>query len=171
MTTGYLQLPALTTSPIFYPDCCLSLSTLAIAAIAEKLYGHGDLVLSVGSGSGLLETILQGQYALQIEGVEVSQTVNRYLPEERIHIVNGTWAVSPLALLCSALLFVYPRDPSLLSRYIQGAAASPNLRMVLWVGPAVDWEAFQRCFKSRYTVEDPIQLSDSEILVRAVRTC
>ncbi|KAF2664093.1 hypothetical protein BT63DRAFT_429628 [Microthyrium microscopicum] len=139
-----LQLPALGSSPTFHPDCCLSLSTTIIATIADKLSGHGDLVLSVGSGSGLLETILtQHDSHLQIEGVEVSQndqTVNTYLPEERIHVVNGTWAVSPLALLCSALLFVYPRDPSLLARYIQGAAASPNLEAVVWIGPKVDWD-------------------------------
>lgn len=156
-----MDLPELSEDPSRHPDCCLSLST----KLLDKLTGtcrlsqtasHSLLVLSVGSGTGLLEAHLQAHWSstpecnLTINGIEVrtsdpSRPVNKYLREENYSTVRGTWEVSPLAPEACVLMFVYPREPGLITRYVQEAVAS--LQAVVWLGPNVDWEQFEGCLK------------------------
>ncbi|KAI0542501.1 hypothetical protein GGR58DRAFT_252745 [Xylaria digitata] len=156
------SLSLLTDEPTRYPGCCLSLSLPLLDTIKTLLQSipliaqsvntitneespHGcistppqsALVLSIGSGTGLLEELLHAYLNhgshnslptpnhlnfirnWRVEGVEVNQAVNIHLPEDRINHVAGTWAVhESRARDTSALMFVYPRDSALVRRYI-----------------------------------------------------
>lgn len=156
-------LPELSTAPSRHPDFCLSISTKLIHTLTDIIANNGpvsihNLILSVGSGSGLLEAHLQKHLnslpdstsKFTIQGVEVRSSpteapVNKYLPEQHYTTVRGTWELSPLLEDANALLFVYPRDPGLVSRYL--AARPASLRVVLWLGPRADWEVFGGCFQ------------------------
>ncbi|KAF2972070.1 hypothetical protein GQX73_g1615 [Xylaria multiplex] len=155
-------LPSLTDEPTRHPGCCVSLSVPLLDTIKtllqsipiiaqsvntttneESLQGcnsappQSALILSIGSGTGLLEELLHdylnhgshnslsapnhpnfiGNW--RVEGVEVNQAVNVHLPEDRISRVAGTWAVhESRARDATALMFVYPRDGALVRRYI-----------------------------------------------------
>ncbi|TRX90542.1 hypothetical protein FHL15_008515 [Xylaria flabelliformis] len=141
-------LPLLTHEPMRHPGCCLSLSKPLLATIGTLLDsiphldnnkshdGHKPepaLVLSIGSGTGLLEELLHiylnnddhvsinsnSAKNWRVEGVEVDPAVNIYLPEDRINHVLGTWAVlETRAHEATVLMFVYPRDGALVRRYI-----------------------------------------------------
>ncbi|KAI1733462.1 hypothetical protein F4680DRAFT_441653 [Xylaria scruposa] len=144
MTTS---LPLLTNEPTRHPGCCLSLSEPLLATIRTLLdpIPHLDnkihngykrepaLILSIGSGTGLLEELLhvylnKGDHVStnsssaenwRVEGVEVNPAVNIYLPEDRINHVLGTWAVlETRAREATVLIFVYPRDGALVRRYL-----------------------------------------------------
>ncbi|KAK9799888.1 hypothetical protein SCARD494_01681 [Seiridium cardinale] len=148
--------------PIRHPDCCLSLSSTLIDLLTSTLSRNGrhatdKLVLSVGSGSGLLEALLLERWStlsepkLFIEGVEVQQSVeatllNKYLPEQHHSSVKGTWDLSPRAEEAAALMFVYPRSPQLISRYLRQCSQS-DLEIVGWLGPKCDWSDFEKCFE------------------------
>ncbi|KAJ9422160.1 hypothetical protein QL093DRAFT_2306159 [Fusarium oxysporum] len=113
-------------------------------------------VLSIGSGSGLLEALFLAYINSQrqrsssdhamvnIEGVEVQQFgmrdhVNSYLPEQAIHTVRDV----------TALMFVYPRQPALISRYMKVIAEQGlKVEAIVWLGPMVDWEVFEPCFNT-----------------------
>ncbi|KAI0104261.1 hypothetical protein GGR51DRAFT_229352 [Nemania sp. FL0031] len=144
-------LPPLRDEPTRYPSCCISLSTPLLATIASLLSSSHDpfpspntnltnnepaLLLSIGSGTGLLEELLhaylnhdtpsrahedEGRINFwRVEGVEVNPAVNIHLPEDRINHVTGTWAVrSTRAREAAALMFVYPRDGALVRRYVE----------------------------------------------------
>ncbi|KAI1424271.1 hypothetical protein F5Y12DRAFT_460575 [Xylaria sp. FL1777] len=174
-------LPSLTDEPSRHPGCCFSLSQPLLATIRSLLppiptitpptdlherkscdeYKSAPeleraLILSIGSGTGLLEELLHtylndnddgahspiGQGNLpqpfshpgasglpenwRVEGVEVNQAVNVYLPEDRINHVAGTWAVlESRARVSTVLMFVYPRDGGLVRRYIDVFMKSP----------------------------------------------
>lgn len=169
---------------IRHPDCCLSLSLKLLDVLTRTFTGSGNptsaqllsaCILSVGSGSGLLEAALIAHAAaasrpprLTIEGVEVRQPesqvpVNRYLPEPFYHTVRGTWDVSPRLNddALTGLMFVYPRQPALVSRYVRATAeekgGSSSVWTVVWLGPVADWDEFRPCFEgggaSAFTVE------------------
>lgn len=158
-----MDLPKLNDAPTRHPGFCLSISTKLIHTLTNILTTNGpnsndNLVLSVGSGSGLLEAHLLSHLTslsnpipkFSIQGVEVRSStaatpVNKYLPEQNYTTVRGTWELSPLLEAADALLFVYPRDPGLLSRYLKARPLS--LRVVLWLGPHADWEVFGECFR------------------------
>lgn len=160
-----MDLPELSETPARHPDFCLSISTKLIHTLASILttncpISNDNLVLSVGSGSGLLEAhvlehlkfLSESAHASKftIQGVEVRTTstaapVNKHLPEQNSTTVRGTWELSPLLEAADTLLFVYPRDPGLVSRYL--AARPASLRVVLWLGPHADWEVFEGCFR------------------------
>ncbi|KAJ8128977.1 hypothetical protein O1611_g4655 [Lasiodiplodia mahajangana] len=141
-------LPPLRDEPTRYPGCCLSLSNRLLATIGSLLNSSHDLVhptslthnepalvLSIGSGTGLLEELLHAYLnnlnththvpeerikSWRVEGVEVNPAVNTHLPEDRINYVAGTWAVlSTRAREATALMFVYPRDGALVRRYVE----------------------------------------------------
>lgn len=161
-----MDLPKLSDTPTRHPDFCLSISTKLLHTLTTVLTTNGpdtnttnnNLILSVGSGSGLLEahlsnhlTSLPGTSSPKfiVQGVEVRSSpttapVNRYLPEQHATTVRGTWELSPLLETTNTLLFVYPRDPALVSRYL--SARPTSLRVVLWLGPRADWEVFCGCF-------------------------
>lgn len=165
-----MDLPPLGDTPRRYPDFCLSISTRLIRALTDIITTSGackipdeqqsSLVVSVGSGSGLLEAHLQSFWSsipscnLTIEGVEVrtagdARPVNRYLSEEHHTTVRGTFEVTPRGRQASALMFVYPREPMLIQRYLQGAREDEDspLRTVVWLGPKADWDCFAECLR------------------------
>lgn len=160
-----LNLPPLSDDPRRYPDFCLSISTSLIRSLTGILTeaaskSQSRLVLSVGSGSGLLEAYLLSHWSsiphcdLSIHGVEVhtgdnARPVNRYLPEPNCSTVVSTWQLSPDLCAAAALLFVYPRDTNLVSRYLEAAQNSENspLQTVVWLGPRADFDTFAGCLQ------------------------
>lgn len=158
-----MELPKLSDTPNRHPDFCLSISTKLIHTLTAILTTNGpdkrdNLILSIGSGSGLLESHLLNHLSsltsltptFTIQGVEVrsspsSGPVNKYLPDDNVATVRGTWELSPSLGYADTLLFVYPRDPRLISRYLE--ARPESLRVVVWLGPRADWEVFGSCFK------------------------
>lgn len=158
-----MDLPKLNDAATRHPDFCLSISTKLIHILKSILTTNGpqrndNLVLSVGSGSGLLEAHLLKHLTslpkytstFTIQGLEVrspptAAPVNKYLPEQHSATVRGTWELSPLLDAADTLLFVYPREPGLVTRYL--AARPASLRVVLWLGPRADWEVFGGCFQ------------------------
>ncbi|KAK4663219.1 hypothetical protein QC763_606705 [Podospora pseudopauciseta] len=146
MTT---RLPQLSTSPIRHPSSCCSLSLPLLSLLDTILPPPPSLALSIGSGPGLLEALLLHHYPARsnsIYGVEVSapKPVNVFLPEQNTLTVTGTWAVVDSGLLkeAGALLFVYPRQPSLVQAYL----ARWEGEIVVWIGPRADMEEFGPVF-------------------------
>ncbi|ETS82876.1 hypothetical protein PFICI_04752 [Pestalotiopsis fici W106-1] len=159
--------------PTRHPDCCLSLSS-TLLDVLTSIVSHcaartnaDQLVLSIGSGSGLLEALLLERWAggatngvshLFIEGVEVQKPggdtpslLNKYLPEQHHSAVKGTWDLSPRAADAVVLIFVYPRSPALLRRYLEEATCEEALgrnrfQLAIWLGPKCDWTEFEGCF-------------------------
>lgn len=177
-----LDLPPLSDEPKRYPDFCLSLSTPLIQSLtaifteaARKAKAKSNLILSVGSGSGLLEAHLQAHWSssssskcdLYIHGVEIhtgtdSRPVNRYLPEQNCNTVKATWQLSPDLHIATALLFVYPRDPDLVLRYMQAVQdhESSVLQAVVWLGPRADFDPFT-AFLQHLPGFDPVQVFET----------
>ncbi|KAK9418337.1 putative Ankyrin repeat-containing domain protein [Seiridium unicorne] len=151
----------------FKPWAGIMVAEMELNGVGNQ-YGHAwkesmlehtadKLVLSVGSGSGLLEALLLERWStlsepkLFIEGVEVQQSVestllNKYLPEQHHSSVKGTWDLSPRAGDAAAFMFVYPRSPKLISSYL-GKFAQSKLDTVVWLGPKCDWSDFEKCFE------------------------
>jgi len=156
---GDLPILNLANGPARHPDCCLSLSSKLLTILADvfpRSSPPSSTLLSVGSGSGLLEALLldHAQHTLNVEGVEVHQQddtqVNRYLPEPCYHTVRGTWDLSPRlrdADVCG-LMFVYPRQVDLVRRYVEAASSLPaqHVRHIVWLGPQADWADFKVAF-------------------------
>lgn len=138
------SLPQLTKESQHLADCCLGLSSHLLGQL-EQLLPSSGLTLSVGSGTGLLEALLQ-KHAPQmaIEGVEVTPKINKYLRSEHVNVVGGTWDLCSKASEASALLFVYPREPKLVTRYLQLSGRVP---CILWMGPRVDWPDYRPVFE------------------------
>lgn len=175
--------------PKRHADCCLSLSTTllnVLTSIVNRRVKSGApgadserLVLSIGSGSGLLEALLQQKWAtaprddassgLFIEGVEVQQQsgkpslLNKYLPEQHHSGVKGTWDLSPRAADAAVLMFVYPRSPELVRRYLDEATTQMRgrLGLVIWLGPKCDWAEFEGAFTG-YSEWDTRVVPDDE---------
>jgi hypothetical protein len=141
MATPSSALPKLLKKPQHFPDCCLGLSAALIRRI-EQLLPPAALVLSIGSGTGLFEALLQESLpSITVEGVEVSHTVNKYLSADRLNVVGGTWDICSRTSEASILVFVYPREPKLIRRYLQEYGQS--IRRILWIGPRADWPDFK----------------------------
>lgn len=137
----------LSSSPNRFPDCCLSISCTLITTLTNLLPKKPAFTLSIGSGSGLLEGLLSHSNAsISVEGVEVASTVNRYIAEEDMHVAAGAWDVYPRAQQAAAWMFVYPRDPKLVSRYIE-IYGDQNVEIIVWLGPKVDWVDYEGCFQ------------------------
>ncbi|KAH6968770.1 hypothetical protein DER45DRAFT_27265 [Fusarium avenaceum] len=153
-------------APVRFPVCCLSISSKLLQVLTNifsntTLSDENPTVLSIGSGTGILEALLlahsQSRSLLNIEGVEVQQLggkapVNRYLPEQAIYTVRGTWdVVSRLRDPdVTALMFVYPRQPGLISEYIKVISEQDlKVQVIVWLGPMADWEVFEPCFSAR----------------------
>lgn len=164
-------LPRLSNTPSRHPDCCISLSSTLLSTITASLREslQSGLVLSVGSGAGLLEALLYAMWTsscasqstnLLIEGVEVMGSAtsalhspNKYLPEECFDTVMGTWAVSSRIKEAVALMFIYPRSTELVRLYLQEAGL---FSVALWLGPNCDWAEFKSCFTDKDWV--PVRL-------------
>jgi hypothetical protein len=158
----------LSSEPLLHQDCCLSLSSGILEKILTSLGEANAKVLSIGSGSGLLEALLMRKCPqMEIQGVEVQASVNKYLDELNFYAVRGSWDVCSIAQDAKVWLFVYPRNPDLIKAYIEKYRSSQVLKAILWIGPTVDWETFQVCFVAAWLeIEDPIPLGPYETMVR-----
>lgn len=137
----------LSPSPIRFPDCCLGLSYTLISTISGLLPQTPKFTLSIGSGSGLLESLVaHSDVNINVQGVEVDSSVNRYIAEEDMHVVGGGWGLCPVAEWAAAWMFVYPRDPKLISKYLDSNFGG-NVEMILWLGPKVDWADYEDRFR------------------------
>ena len=125
-------------SPAHLPDCCSSLSVSLLKRLASLLPPEPALTLSIGSGSGLLEALLLHQRPkLDLKAVEVPTTDNKYMPVDRLQIVNGYRDLCELAADASAWMFVYPRDVWLLREYVR-VFGGQKCRLIIWIGPRAD---------------------------------
>ncbi|TID24494.1 mitochondrial presequence protease [Venturia nashicola] len=145
-------LPAISEIPRHHPECCLSLSTKLIQAIGQR-QSHGSTVISIGSGSGLLETLIQQRYStVRVIGLEVNNLVNKYLPPENAVTVKGTWDIYNKSSEYNTWLFVYPRSPKLISSYLELPMVPYT---IIWLGPRKDWDDFRTPFvASEFKLEE-----------------
>ena len=169
-----MQLPQLSNMTVHHPDCCCSISNLLLSKLASILpTGSSELTLSVGSGTGLLEALLVfHRPTVNLRGVEISKNVNRYLPENSMEVVKGTWDFCPLARTSSAWVFVYPRDIRLITKYAQ-AFDQGGTKCIIWIGPVADLQEVEEssigpCWEQE--VLKDCGLSEYEALVLWKRT-
>jgi hypothetical protein len=151
---------SLTNEPQQHPDSCISLSRSLLEQLASEMPSSTASILSIGSGPGLLEALLQAYLdrelaslhhtraeSCDIYGLEVlSATINpnKYLPEENMHFVRGAWELCPAAARAAVWLFVYPRDPKLVQRYTETyGEADRMVQKIIWLGPSADWEDYR----------------------------
>ena len=162
--------------PAHFADCCVALSRPLIQAIADRLPKAPATTLSIGSGSGLLESLLL-QYRdavgeetfLDLHGVEVPTCVNKYLPEDRLLRVPSTNSVYHDAMFASALIFVYPRQVSLLAQYLD-ACLNGVLEKILWLGHRSDWVDTEKLISTAFgSIEyfEDSGIAEYEVLVIA----
>ncbi|KAJ5266712.1 hypothetical protein N7478_009520 [Penicillium angulare] len=137
----------LSSSPTRFPDCCLAISRTFITSLISILPKKPAFTLSIGSGQGLLEGLVShSDEDVSVHGVEVSSSVNRYIAEEDMHVVPGTWGLYSFAQHATAWMFVYPRDPKLISRYMD-TYGDNAVELIIWLGPRVDWPDYEPCFR------------------------
>jgi len=145
-TSLYQPLPVLTTKPTAYPGCCLALSTPLLNFFRNILPPSPDVAISVGSGYGLLEALLnKPPYNTNIIGVEVAPSSNKYLPDANHRVVHGSRFLEPLATEATTWLFVYPRRVGLVEEYM-AEYGSGKVTRIIWAGPKADWEDYEGCF-------------------------
>ena len=120
------------------PHCCCPISTSLIRKLASSLPLDPELTLSIGCGSGFAEAhLLRENPRLNLHGLEVSEGINKYLPEERMQIVRGTWDIASSAKDASAWMFIFPREIGLIGRYIQ-SQGDGKVKHIVWIGPLAD---------------------------------
>jgi len=135
-----------------------------MSALAGHLPTVPDLVLSIGSGAGLLERLLSVHHPeLRIQGVEVrdDHVINKHLPEEDTFTVVGSVGSGVTCKRASearAWMFVYPRAPLLIRNYIQ-SYGSDCVRTIIWLGPKNDWADFAPALEST-AFESPQEITD-----------
>ena len=164
-----MKLPQLSNVATHHPDCCCSLSETLIAKIASLLPIKLGLALSIGSGTGLLEALLLDyRPTIDLRAVEVSTAVNKYLPENMVETVNGTWDLCTSAHDAGSWVFVYPREAGLIQKYAQ-AFGQGNIKQVIWIGPLADLPEIQNTYLPSATWKREIikdcGLSNYEIMV------
>ncbi|PVH94027.1 hypothetical protein DM02DRAFT_618897 [Periconia macrospinosa] len=146
-------LPPLSPHPAVLSGCCVALSSRLLSNLSTVLPPAPSLVLSIGSGSGLLEGLLRADpYNIHILGVEVQPSVNRYLSVAHHRTVTGTYSLEPLASESEAWMFIYPRRVGLIQAYISMYEDSA-VSKILWIGPAADWDDYKVCFGNRWNVK------------------
>lgn len=163
----------LNSTPKRFPDCCFGISKTLITTISALLPRHPNFTLSIGSGSGLLERLLTySDVNITVQGVEVDSTINRHIAEEDMHVVGGGWGLYPGAKEAGAWMFVYPRDPRLITKYIE-TLGNEAVSMILWLGPKVDWADYEDRFQgscfSELSFLDDCGLTPYETVVIARR--
>lgn len=161
--------------PKRFPDCCLAISSTLVAYLTSILPKKPAFTISIGSGSGLLEgLIVHYDKNVSVEGVEVDSTINRYIAEEDMNIVGGGWGLWSAAQQAAAWMFVYPRDPKLITKYID-TYGDHNVDFIVWLGPRVDWPDYEPRFCqspfSELSFPDHIGLTPYETVVVARRPC
>ncbi|KAH7355914.1 hypothetical protein BKA66DRAFT_368022, partial [Pyrenochaeta sp. MPI-SDFR-AT-0127] len=139
-------LPLLSERPTVYSGCCLALSRPLIAHLHTLLPPQPKLILSIGSGFGLLEALLVAEpYSSHVVGVEVEPSPNIYLPASHHHIVHGTRFLEPRAGEATTWLFIYPRRVGLVEEYMAHYGEG-KVEQIIWAGPRADWDDYARCF-------------------------
>ncbi|THX57611.1 hypothetical protein D6D06_03616 [Aureobasidium pullulans] len=136
--------------PRHHPDCCMAISQPLLHTLSNLLpNGPAISVLSIGSGTGLLESLLSEMLddSHDVCGVEVSPNVNKYLPEENMFFVGGTWDLCTQAGRSKVWMFTYPRDPKLIVRYLD-IYDHAGLSKLIWLGPKMDWQDYEGVFAS-----------------------
>lgn len=166
-------LPALTTSPTAYSGCCLALSRQLLDFLQTVLPSQPSLILSIGSGFGLLEALLVAEpYSLRAVGVEVEPSSNVYLPVANHRVVHGSRFLEPMAAEATTWLFVYPRRVGLVHEYL-AEYRGRSVRKIVWAGPKADWDDYEDCFAS-WQVDvhsaDEVGGRASELIAVATRT-
>ncbi|CAH0014886.1 unnamed protein product [Clonostachys rhizophaga] len=174
-----MELPSLMLggAPVRHAHSCLSLSNKLFHTLFELLSPtalptttdssppENRVILSVGSGTGLLESLMISYFAsnqsiypqsacLSVEGIEVWQAdsaelANKYLSEPFINNVRSSREISSRLRdpEVFAIMFVYPRQPSLLSLYMTTILEMKlATRVVIWLGPVADWAEYESCF-------------------------
>ncbi|KAK1460082.1 hypothetical protein CMEL01_03081 [Colletotrichum melonis] len=158
-------LPPLTNEPRRHPDSCLTLSLPLIKALHAQLPPTPELTLSIGSGTGLVEALLDSLVDIQAQdptqevsqkspaprklnltSIEIAPSPNKYHRDHRT--VPGTWALDPAAAEAKAWIFVYPKQVALVRSYMEAFASSNSsekrvVETVLYVGPRMDWDDFR----------------------------
>lgn len=144
-----LPLPPLRSTSLHHPDCCLGLSTTLLNCILDILPTPSPQsrplpVLSIGSGTGLFEALLATdapKEAIEVHGVEVasSSSANKYLPLYLRHSVASTSTLYDDASDFGAWIFVYPRDPRLVRKYLNFVVVSGQNVTILFLGPKADF--------------------------------
>jgi hypothetical protein len=165
----------LSSSPKRFPDCCLGISSTLITHLAALLPKKPGFTISIGSGSGLLEALItHSDKDVSVAGVEVNSTINRYIAEEDMNIVGGGWGLCYAAQQAAAWMFVYPRDPKLVTKYID-TYGGQAVDFIIWLGPRVDWPDYEPRFTqspfSELSFADHIGLTPYETVVIARRPC
>lgn len=165
----------LSDTPVHFPDCCPAISRPLLQTILDHLPAGPALTLSIGCGSGLLEAALLhvcneiSGPRIDLRGVEVDSCPSKHLPPELVARVQSTTSLYPDAVLATALLFVYPRQPTLLGSYFD-ACSDGVLETVVWLGHRSDWPDFEgqirRRFVDLHLIAGP-GLADYEVLVVA----
>lgn len=131
--------------------------------------------MTCGGGTGYFEASLlqlSNDDDLNIVGLEVSPHVNKYLSEQNFAYVNGTWDLYCGTESPEVLLFVYPREPRLMARYIT-RFGSTLCKKIVWIGPSLDWSDYESVLKSSdftsITVPRNIGIAGYEMLSVAER--
>ncbi|KAK5947367.1 hypothetical protein PMZ80_001517 [Knufia obscura] len=115
--------------------------------------------MSVGCGTGFFEATLaaylveQGLTNVHVEGVEVLTAQTPYLPNERLHRVQGTRDICRHAHEADIVIFVYPRTGQLVREYLEQVYRSAAL--LLWLGPRADWEEQKPLLHNVATFKEP----------------
>ncbi|KAK3985187.1 hypothetical protein QBC44DRAFT_335603 [Cladorrhinum sp. PSN332] len=184
-----MSLPPLPPSaPIRLPQSCASISLPLLAFLDETLPQPPFLTLSIGSGPGLLEALFLHHFPKRSNsflGVEVATpegkaNVNRFLKEENVVVVGGTWAVVDEDELLEekvhvggkeaevgGLVFCYPRQTGLVKRYLDGSKMGVKLDVVVWIGPRCDEESFGEVFEDwgeREEVQEDGLVEEGEVV-------
>ncbi|PLB46219.1 hypothetical protein P170DRAFT_439873 [Aspergillus steynii IBT 23096] len=159
----------LSPTPKAFPNCCLSISRTLTSHLASLLPKKPSFTVSIGSGSGLLEALISHRHSdVLIEGVEVNSTVNRYILEPDMNVVHGTWDLHPRVREAAAWMFVYPREPKLVSKYLETFSAD-EVEIIVWLGPRADWVDYEPCFRasmfSDVQVYEDVGVAGFEMLV------
>lgn len=146
-----LELPLLSQDLAKYPGLCMFLSSQVITSLTGFLPTEPLLTLSIGSGTGLLEAILSesGKHGIECVEVESYRHTPKYMQDSAMHYVRGTWETSPRALDAQVWLFIFPREPELLRKYV-AAYGDGNVEHILYIGPRGDLEAFRNAINSSY---------------------
>lgn len=145
MATVATTCDSLGEEPAHFADCCVAISKPLLQAVLDRLPRIPALVLSVGCGSGLLESLLLERNAsiegspLDLYGVEVPTCTNKHLPADRLLRVPSTSAIYDDAVFASVLIFVYPRQVDLIARYL-AVCSNAALEKMIWLGHRSDWE-------------------------------
>ena len=159
--------------PKHHPDCCMAISQSLLHNLANLLpCGLAISVLSIGSGTGLLESLLSDLIddSYDVCGVEVSPNVNKYLPEQNMFFVGGTWDLCSQAGKSHVWMFTYPREPKLVKQYLE-LFDHANLSKIFWLGPKMDWQDYEGVFSSsrlsRLTILEDCGAATYEMVVVA----